>query len=214
MRHLLIIPFFLFFFAESYAGEGTPAFEGRINFVKESVFDTTYITIMVKGKMARVEEHDQNNRIISTRLVDLDGNTVTAVSPDKKLYTSISVSDSPKVKREGVEVIKTGNHKEINGYTCYQWRVRDPQHNTEVAYWVVSERFDFFQKLLPLINRTEHSLSLYQIIPENDGFFPILTEERTLLRKDKLKISVLEIVEANLNPTIFEIPQGYQPLRN
>lgn len=214
MRRFTFSILILLFPIIAFAGEGIPAFEGRINFVKESVFDTTYITIMVKGNRARVDEYDSHQRLISSRLVDFEGKSVIAVSPERKLYTTIQISDIPSNKRSGIEIRKTENYKEINGYKCYQWRVKDPQLNTEVAYWVVNERFDFFEKLLPMINRTEHSLSLYQIIPEKEGFFPILTEERTLLRKDKLRIAVVEIIEANLNSSIFEIPQGYQPLRN
>lgn len=213
MRKLLL-PLFILIFNISFAEKFSSSFEGKIILVKESVFDTTYITVLVKGSKARVEEHDKQNRHVSTRLVDLEELTVVALSPERKLFTNVQVGEFPKLNESKLTIRKTDNSKEINGYTCYQWRVRDPERNTEVAYWVVNERFDFFERLIQLLNRTEHSLVLYQVIPDKGGFFPILTEERTLLRKDKLKIAVLEITETNLNPRQFEIPQGYLPLRN
>lgn len=168
---------------------------------------------MVKGSLARVDEVDKDNRLVSRRLIDLEKNTVVALSPQQKLYTNLQVSNLPKVNRAGVEVRKTENYKEINGYKCYQWRVKDVQRNTEVAFWVANESFEFFEQVIQLLNRTEQSLTLYQVIPENDGFFPMLTEERTLLRKEKLKISVVDISRTNLSAKLFEIPEGYQSLR-
>jgi len=213
-KHLLLflVSFSLFNLSAS-AKVNTDSFEGSINLLRESVFDTTHITIMVKGSLARVDEVDKDNRLVSRRLIDLEKNTVVALSPQQKLYTNLQVSNLPKVNRAGVEVRKTENYKEINGYKCYQWRVKDVQRNTEVAFWVANESFEFFEQVIQLLNRTEQSLTLYQVIPENDGFFPMLTEERTLLRKEKLKISVVDISRTNLSAKLFEIPEGYQSLR-
>jgi len=214
MRTFLLLSLFVIFFFRSFAEGGPVAFEGKISFIRESVFDTTFISIMVKGKMVRIDEHDPYDRLISRRIVNMENGSVIALSPDKKMFTQVATIETPKNKGENVRVMKTGNSKQINGYTCYQWRVKDPLRNTEVAYWVAKERFDFFEKLLVLLNRTESSLSLYQIIPDKDGYFPMLTEERTLLRKEKVRIAVVKISESNLNPKIFEIPKDYQPLRN
>lgn len=204
----------LIFYLASFSSDGVKAFEGKINFLRETVYDTTYITILVKGSKARIDEFDTQNKLVSSRLVDLEGNTVTALSPEKKLYTNVPVNQKSVSSKNNLVIKKTQNFKEINGYKCYQWRVKDPQHNTEAAYWVIYENFAFFDKLVALINRAERSLTLYNAIPENHGFFPILTEERTLLRKEKLRIAVVDINESSLNPSLFEIPKGYMPLRN
>jgi hypothetical protein len=115
--------------------------------------------------------------------------------------------------KNNLQVRKTGNHKDINGVTCYQWRVKDLQRNTEIAYWVMEERFDFFESLLQLLNRTEYSFALFKDIPGSQGYFPMLTEERTLLRKDKLRIAVVDISEKNLSKNLFEIPSDYKSVR-
>jgi hypothetical protein len=41
----------------------------------------------------------------------------------------------------------------------------------------------------------------------------MLTEERTLLRKDKLRIAVVDIREERLNTSLFEIPKDYKSAR-
>ncbi len=189
------------------------SFEGNISFIRESVYDTTYIVIMVKGELVRVDEFDQNRKLLSSQLVNLTNEQVVALSHEKKLYTHIPVAPHKNSSTQPLNINKTGNYKEINGYVCYQWRVKDVKRNTEVAYWVAQERFGFFETLLKLLNRTEHSLRIFSSIPENEGYFPLLTEERTLLRKDKLRIAVVDISEKNLNHSLFEIPQGYKSVR-
>jgi hypothetical protein len=189
-------------------------FEGSISLVRESVFDTTLITISVRGQMVRVDERDSHHRIISSHLIDLEKETIFALSPELRLYKQLTVTSPPNNSTSQLKIIKTGNYKKINGYKCYQWRIRDEQRNTEVAYWVAPERFMFLETILSLLNRTELSLKLFQHIPDSQHYFPMLTEERTLLRRMKLQIAVVEIVETSQKPEIFQIPQGYTALRN
>ena len=189
------------------------SFEGNINFVRESVFDTTYITILVKGHLVRIDETDRYQRLVSSQIIDLKEDKVIALSHNQKLYAQIAVTPQRAMGKNNLQVRKTGNHKDINGVTCYQWRVKDLQRNTEIAYWVMEERFDFFESLLQLLNRTEYSFALFKDIPGSQGYFPMLTEERTLLRKDKLRIAVVDISEKNLSKNLFEIPSDYKSVR-
>ncbi|MCH7657168.1 MAG: hypothetical protein IIB05_02460 [Bacteroidetes bacterium] len=38
----------------------------------------------------------------------------------------------------------------IFNYKCYQWRVRNKEKNTEVAYWVFNDDFNFFNDLFKI----------------------------------------------------------------
>lgn len=210
MRIFLLVNLFTVFLF-SLASANLRSFEGNINFVRETAFDITYITILVKGSKVRVDEHDNSRRLLSSHLINLDDEKVIALSHDRKLFLEVPVRQN--LTNGNFEIRKTGNHKEIKGQVCYQWRVRDVKRNTEIAYWVYPERFEFFESLLRLLNRTELSLSVFKDIPENGNFFPMLTEERTLLRKEKLRMAVVDINETNLNSKLFEIPNGYKQAR-
>jgi hypothetical protein len=212
-RFFLFITFSFLFLLITISSKASD-FEGNISFVCETIFDTTYITIMVKGDLIRVDEFNQKKQLQSSRLINLPKQNAIVISHDRKLYTNIIASPANGNKSNSVDLKKTGNYKEINGYKCYQWRVKDVQRNTEIAYWVAEERFDFFETLLKFLNRTEYSLKVFSNIPDSEGYFPLLTEERTLLRKEKLRIAVVEIIEANLNSKIFEIPEGYNAVRH
>ena len=209
IRILLISFVFITSFSSSLLAK-LRSFEGNINFVRETVFDTTHIAMMVKDNMVRVDEFDSNRKLISCQIINLKEEEVIALSSDKKLYAQVPVTPRIANGTNSIEISKTANHKQINGYTCYQWRVKDVKRNTEIAYWVFEERFDFFESLIQLLNRTEYSLTAFIDIPEKGGFFPMLTEERTLLRKDKLRIAVVDICEKSLQQSLFEIPSDYK----
>ncbi|MFP4557045.1 MAG: DUF4412 domain-containing protein [Bacteroidales bacterium] len=189
------------------------SFEGEIRVVRETIYDTTYIEINVKDHMVRVDEHDSRKELVSSQIVDIEKEEVVALSHSKKLFAHVPVSPRIVDGSNELEINKTENHKEINGVICYQWRVKDVKRNTEIAYWVFEERFDFFEKLLKLLNRTEFSFSAFDAIPGREGFFPMLTEERTLLRREKLRVAVVAINEQVLNGNVFKIPENYNAVK-
>jgi hypothetical protein len=213
MKQLFLFSSIILLFFSHSVSSNSKEFEGNISFVRESVFDTTRINILVKGNYIRVDEYNNQNVLLSSHLINLPEEKVIAISHEQKLYTNVPVVSKRETHTSNLSIRKTENHKEINGHICYQWRVKDIQRNTEIAYWVAEERFSFFETLLRLLNRTEHSLKVFCEIPNSEGFFPFLTEERTLLRKDKLRIGVVEINEKNLNPALFQIPEGYKAVR-
>lgn len=185
------------------------AFEGSINLVRETVYDTTHIAIFVKNAMVRVDERDTKHRLVGSHIVDIEKEEVFALSFNKQLYAKLAVNSLCK-RNPSLTISKTPNHKQINGKTCYQWRVRDEQMNTEVAYWMYEGEFDFFAKLLSLLRRTEYSLSLLSTIPGVEGYLPMLAEERTLLRKEKLKVRVVSIEQNTPSKGLFTIPSNFK----
>jgi len=82
--------------------------------------------------------------------------------------------------------------------------------NTEVAYWMYESEFDFFAKLLHLLRRTEYSLSVLSAIPDAEGYLPMLAEERTLLRKEKLKVRIVSIEQNSQSNRLFTIPSHFK----
>jgi len=185
------------------------SFEGKIKLVEESNYNTTFYTYTIKNKQIRVDKFDQNHEIIQSMLVNLENEQMIVLSPSKKLYTYQELSRNLNTTNENFEVIKTKNTRLLNGKKCYQWRVRNVEQNTEVTYWVSESNFYFFNDFIKLLNCTEQTFTFFEKIPNSQGFFPILTVERTLLRKIKKQISVIEINHQKVNDTTFEIPKDF-----
>ncbi len=164
--------------------------------------------------MVRMDEYNRcrdckvpNNYL----LFDLSKRAITIVNPLRKMY--MNVDRKPYKERtdtNNFRILKTNNSKIIHGYKCFQWRVRNKQENTEVSYWVAYDNFDFFVDFLKLFNRSEKHAQYYLMIPNNFGYFPMLSEERTTLREEKMTLRVIHIQRKPLDKSLFQIPKDYK----
>ncbi len=187
-------------------------FEGEIVFVKETFNDTSYFSYKIKNNRVRVEELDSKLNVKNYMIVDVDAPLIYAVNPSRKLYTNMPIHpwDFDNAPQSDYQVIKTQNYKYLKGYKCNQWRVRNKKEDTEIAYWVANDHFNFFQKLLRLINVADKSSNYYLRIPEIDGVFPLLSVERSTLRCWKSKLEVISLKQKDMETSLFEIPQDYK----
>ncbi len=200
---------------EGYIIPSSRPFEGFIFFSMELITDTLYYTYYIKDRMVRLDEYNRckdckipNNYI----LFDLNKKTITIINPLRKMY--LNINPKPYKERtdidENYKIIKTNNYKKIYGYKCYQWRVRNKIENTEVSYWVAFDNFDFFVDFLKLFNRSEKHAQYFLLIPETKGYFPLLSEERTTLREQKMTLRVLNIQRKTIEKSLFQIPKDYK----
>ena len=189
-------------------------FEGFIKFRQYTTYDTTLLRYSIRNNKIRINKYDNEGHQIECLLVDTENEKVVALKPQKKLYRPLEPEEikSPD-ETEKYDIIRRGNHKEINGVTCYQWRVRSRKSNTEIAYWVAEKKFDFFHDLIDLLERTNKIYDFFAEIPGKKGMFPLLSVERTLLRKERQRLSVAEITRKSMDHSLFEIPDDYRMVR-
>lgn len=216
---LIIVSFINGSLAQPSVSEGNynsnKSFEGYISFSMELLSDTMYYTYYIKGNMVRMDEF---NRCKTCKipgnylLFDLDKKTIIALNPQRKMYLHLPVNEykDGENESENFKILKTNNSKKIFGYKCYQWRVRNKKENTEISYWVAKDNFDFFVDFLKLWNRSEKHALYFLRIPENIGFFPLLSEERTTLREQKMTLRVITIQKKGLDKELFQIPKDYK----
>jgi len=188
-------------------------FEGKIKFVQETLEDTLYYTYFIKDDMVRLDVLDNCKDCNATdnfMLFNLENNSIIAVKPSRKMYINVPPKPYVDNKDQNFQIIKSKNNKKIQGYKCYQWRVKNKVQNTEVSYWVAQDNFSFFEDFLRLWNRSEKHAVYFLQIPETAGYFPMVSEERTTLREQKMTLRVTEITKQNLDPTLFSIPKDYK----
>jgi len=185
------------------------AFEGKIHSVKASGSDTSYVNYYIKGNSVRVDELDSRKKMTKFTIFNLSDNSIRVFSPDKKLFKLLKPSPYVPVENKGFEINKTQNYKDIEGYRCYQWIVKNKETNTYVAYWVAQDSFFFFNDFLKLMNKSEKSSSYYLLIPDSKGFYPFEIEERTLLREFRMKMAVEEVKKEKIDDKLFLIPNDY-----
>lgn len=188
-------------------------FEGSLTLTKITLYDTVYFNFSVLENLIRMDQQNSKKEIIQSLIIDLNSEKITALSPNHKLYTHIQKKQNRTGQHAAVKVIQTENFKYINGYKCFQWRVRN--ESSEISYWVFNSGYNFFQKAIYLLNNTEDYSSIFGPFSEiqNAGSIPILSVERTLLREEKSKIMVTNISTCKINAQLFTIPKEYNYLR-
>jgi hypothetical protein len=207
MYRTFIILFSLFFSVSTAFAAG---FEGKIKIMKKTIYDTCYYYYQVKEQKVRVDEYNKENKLVGSLIIDLENEKVWALNTLHKVYRELKPNQNYDKNEKNYTVIKTNNSKTINGYLCYQWRVRNKDKNSEIAYWVMKDGFTFFESMIKILNNFGNCSEFFLHIPDNKGFLPILTVERTLVRYEKLRLMVTDIQHVTIDKSIFDIPSDYK----
>jgi hypothetical protein len=192
-------------------------FEGSIKFAQVSGKDTLYYSYEVKNRMVRLEIHEDRSNEKSMddyMLFDLDKGKITALKPSRKIYINVAPKQYVVANDPNFKIIKSKNCKKIFNYKCYQWRVKNLEQNTEISYWVANDNFDFFDDFLRLWNRSEKHAVYFLQIPDINGYFPMVSDERTVLRDQKMKLEVIEISKKKMDDKLFQIPKDFTSYDN
>jgi hypothetical protein len=197
-----VITLIMICFSGAYA-----QFEGEIRFKKQKSSITEY-AYFVKGDRVRVEEYGTDGSTKGVMLVDLNAGTVTALSPDRKLFMDATNEKVP--SKAHPQLTKTGNSKTINGMACSEWEAVSEKEQTKVTYWVIDEaKFPFFERLLRTLNRKDR-LSKYWIeLPGIENKFTMVGIEKTLEGAQRTKLEVIKMEKKTIDEGMFSIPKDY-----
>jgi hypothetical protein len=99
-------------------------FEGVLEFTKSTGPVVTTYKYYVKGERVRIEEISARGEVQGIMLVDTRDKTVTAISPERKLYMDVPNMRLPKDVATNVQ--KTSEMKDMVGYKCEKWIVKSP----------------------------------------------------------------------------------------
>jgi hypothetical protein len=190
--------------------EKTFTFEGTIQIENINYYDTIYYIYYIKNENVRIEKYDKEGEELSVYIANLEKNTVYALNTKKHIYKTINPKPYKTYQDKQYQVIKSKSFRYINGYQCELWRVKNKQSNTEIAYWVAKDNFLFYSRLFGLLQKTDKIYDFYLHIPDNEGYMPMVIEERDLLRDLKSKIEIIKIDRGKLDDSKFEIPSNYK----
>jgi hypothetical protein len=188
-------------------GAAAQAFEGMIEFTKTTGPVVTAYKYFVKGDHVRIEEISARGEVQGIMLVDMHDKTVTALSPERKLYMDVPNMRLPKDVDTKVE--KTGEMKDMAGYKCEKWVVKSPAEDRLITYWVAADEFNFFVPLLETLNRKDEQAVFFLEIPESKGVFPMLGVEQKMDGAEVSRLEVTKVTKGAQKTALFEIPAGY-----
>ena len=183
------------------------SFEGVLEFTKTTGPVVTTYKYFVKGERIRVEEIGARGEVQGIMLMDTRDKTVTAISPERKLYMDVPNMRLPKDVE--VSVQKTSEMKDMAGYKCEKWVVKSPKEDRQITYWVAADEFSFFVPMLETLNRKDEQAVFFLQIKDNRGVFPMLGVEQKMDGAEVSRLQVTKVTKAAQKPSLFEIPGGY-----
>lgn len=183
------------------------AFEGIIEFTKTSGPVVTSYKYYVKEDRVRIEEISARGEVQGIMLVDTRDKTVTAVSPERKLFMDVPNMRLPKEVETTIQ--KTTEMKEIAGYKCEKWMVKGPKEDRQLTYWVAADEFNFFIPLLETLNRKDEQAVFFLEIKDAGGVFPMLGVEQKMDGAEVSRLEVVKVTKAVQKASLFEIPAGF-----
>lgn len=183
------------------------SFEGTIEFTKTTGPVVTNYKYYIKGDHVRIEELSSRGNVQGIMLVDNRDNTVTALSPDRKLYMDVPNMRLPKEIKSDVK--KTGEMKDLAGYKCEKWVVKSPSEDRILTYWVAQDAFDFFIPMLKTLNRKDEQALFFLKIDGAKGVFPMIGVEQKIDGSEVSRLEVTKVTRGAQKADLFEIPAGF-----
>lgn len=187
------------------------SFEGVIEFRKQTPTDTVNYIYYIKGDKIRLDEiGTKSKKVEGSFIIDLKTNTVLSLSHERRLYIE-QARTTPPVLTGKPEVKKTENVKTILGMKCSEYVVKNPDEKVQVTYWMADGGFDFFFKLLKVLNRKDKSSVYVQQLTGVEGMFPFLSTQVNLeTNKEEVKMQVVKMDKKTVDANMFEVPKEYQ----
>lgn len=203
-RSILLIGLPLLF---ATSGLKAQSFEGVIEFTKTTGPVVTSYKYYVKGDRIRIEEISSRGEVQGIMLVDTRDKTVTAISPERKLYMDVPNMRLPKDVETQIQ--KLSDAKEIAGYKCEKWVAKSAKEDRQITYWVAADEFNFFIPLLETLNRKDEQAVFFLQIQGAAGVFPMLGIEQKMDGAEVSRLEVTKITKGLQKPALFEIPAGF-----
>lgn len=203
LLNLLIISLMVFtFLPDNYSQE---KFEGKVTINVYDEGEAHTLDYYVKGNKLRFDanEEGQHGQII----MDPVAKQFMVVMPEQKMYMVMQIPDT-KMNSENTgktnsneKFVKTGETKEILGYTAEKWTYSDGENKGEA--WMTKEigGFNLFD------NPMQENKPEWQKDIETAGYFPLEVYEN-----GKKVYEVTNIDKKTLDESMFQAPAGYQKM--
>lgn len=181
-------------------------FEGKVTMKISGDDQTSNIDYFIKGDNIRMEmKADQGSVII---LYNQKDSKTYMIMPEQKMYMDLQGFDNLtkgdlQSEDKSPNINRTGEFKDINGYNCEKWIIRDEDNVVEA--WMTDKLGNFFMMTNPMNKNSQDNWQ-----KELQGnFFPMKVDVMEDGEK-KTSMEVLSINKTTLGSDLFIVPKGFQ----
>jgi hypothetical protein len=188
------------------------SYEGSIEFKMETSKDTTTNIYYIKGNTVKLDQiGKKSGKVEGSFVFNTQTNEIKFVNPIRKVWGDHKSETPPIIKGTCIST-KGVNTKTIHGQKCVEYVVKNIDENTQITYWIVSGKYDFFVPLVKAWNRKDkQSVYFNQLKDLPRGSMPLLSEEKLI--SDGTLISKLEVSKINksiIDESKLSIPAEYK----
>ena len=203
---------FLSFALSAFTVAAFAQFEGSIEFRMETKKDTTTNLYYIKGNNVKLDQiGKKSGKVEGSFVFDLTAKSIKFVNPARKVWGDHK-SETPPAIKGTCEVSKGKTTKMVGGKMCIEYTVKNTEENTQIVYFITTEKFDFFVPLVTLWNRKDkQSIYFNQIKGLPKGSMPMRSDETTLDTKMTMsKLEVMKIEKKAIDAATVSVPSDYK----
>ena len=188
------------------------SFEGSIEFRMETSKDTTTNIYYVKGNDVKLDQIGRKSgKVEGSFVFNTQTNEIKFVNPVRKVWGEHKSETAPVIKGTCISTKGTST-KMVQGQKCTEYIVKNNEENTQITYWIVSGKYDFFAPIVKAWNRKDkQSIYFNQIKDLPKGSMPLLSEEKTISDGKLIsKLEVSKITKGKIDAAKLSIPDDYK----
>ena len=188
------------------------SFEGTIEFKMETSKDTTTNIYYVKGHDVKLDQiGKKSGKVEGSFVFNTESGEIKFVNPVRKVWGEHKSETAPVIKGTCISS-KGTNTKMVQGQKCTEYIVKNTEENTQITYWMVSGKYDFFAPLVKAWNRKDkQSIFFNQIKDLPKGSMPLLSEEKLISDGTLIsKLEVSKLSKGNVDASKLAIPADYK----
>jgi hypothetical protein len=185
-------------------------FEGkitmRVSSEKTSSDKPMDMDYFIKGSKFRVEmKSDHGNSVI---LHDQKDQKTYMVMPDQKMYMELDANSyisksNSKSEEQTPDIQKTGEFKELNGYKCEKWIIKE--ENETIVAWMTDQLSGFYMMNDPMTSSSKNAW-----MQELAGNYMPMKVENLGSNENKVSLEVVSVNKMKLSSDLFEVPKDFQ----
>ena len=188
-------------------------FSGKIHFKQTKGSAQMSYNYFVKGEMIRVEEFNEDDKLVGTHLVNIKKKDHLVISPERKLFLKPKKRRSP--ANLEIDVTKPTNKKTILGFDCFEVIAVNQQQDRKIVYWITKDNYSFFKPLIATLNRKDKQQLYFQKIKGMENCIPLKVTEYVISTGKPISTSkVLSIDSKSLEDSLFMVPESYSEFEN
>ena len=207
MKSLIIFCCILFFSAAEVFSQNQ--FQGKVTFQVTENGKTENISYFVKGNKFKIQPTQADVSGMGEMIYDADKKVMIVLMKQQKMYMEMPLDMSDEMSNDNSTdyeyFIKTGESKEIKGYTCDQFKFKDG--NKTGFAWMTKDLGPFLFMGNPEGGNKSQSKWQKEIMEE--GYFPMLVEEETSNGKLNKVFEIIDLKPMVLEDDVFSIPAGF-----